>query len=174
MVDSSTPVEPSVEPGGARTWPQIDRRARSERRAQPTRFWDSLLGRRRRAEGRRIGESGDVYVDRFGRGDVMLVLGIFALNIFDAFCTLVWLRRGGSEGNPLMDLAIQAGDSVFLFQKCIVAGLWLLVLLVHKNFRIARIGLWVLLGVYGTLAAYHGFLALFADPEVAGPIVRPR
>jgi len=100
----------------------------------------------------------------------MLVLGIFALNIFDAFCTLVWLQRGGSEGNPLMDLAIQAGDSVFLFQKCFVAGLWLLVLLVHKNFRIARIGLWVLLAVYGVLAGYHAFLTLFADPTGPNPL----
>ena len=99
---------------------------------------------------------------------LLLVLGIFFLNIFDAFCTLIWLQRGGSEGNPLMDLAIQAGDSVFLFQKCIVAGLWLLVLLVHKNFRIARIGLWVLLVVYGVLAAYHAFLAIFASCMILG------
>jgi hypothetical protein len=120
--------------------------------------------------GRRAGEQGDVYVDRFGREDVLLVLGIFGLNIFDAFCTLIWLQRGGSEGNPLMDLAIQAGNSVFLFQKCVVAGLWLLVLLVHKNFRIARIGLWVLLGVYGTLAAYHAFLAVFAEPMHASSL----
>jgi len=164
MAESTTPVEQANERRTGGTWPAIDRRVGADRRAQPTRFWDSLLGRRRRAVGRRRGEEGDVYVDRFGRHDVMLVLGIFALNIFDAFCTLIWLRSGGSEGNPLMDLAIQAGDSVFLFQKCIVAGMWLLVLLVHKNFRIARIGLWILLGVYGTLAVYHGFLAMFASP----------
>ena len=164
MAESTTPIEPVTDSGANPTWPEVDRRSGLDRRAQPTRFWDSLLGRRQRIAGRRSGEQGDVYVDRFGRGDVMLVLAIFALNIFDALATLVWLQRGGSEGNPLMDLAIQAGNSVFLFQKCIVAGLWLLVLLVHKNFRIARIGLWVLLGVYGTLALYHMFLVLFADP----------
>ena len=43
-------------------------------------------------------------------------------------------------------------------------------LLVHKNFRIARIGLWVLLGVYGTLAAYHAFLAVFAEPMPASSL----
>jgi hypothetical protein len=164
MAESTTPIDPGSEQRLPASWPTVDRRSGSDRRARPTRFWDSLLGRRRRFGGRRAGEQGDVYVDRFGRGDVLLVLGIFALNIFDAFCTLIWLQRGGSEGNPLMDLAIQAGNSVFLFQKCVVAGLWLLVLLVHKNFRIARVGLWVLLGVYGTLAAYHAFLAMFAEP----------
>lgn len=164
MAESTTSIEAGRESVVERTWPEADRRSERDRRARPTRFWDSLLGRRRRAIGRREGEQGDVYVDRFGRGDVFLVLAIFALNIFDAFCTLIWLHRGGSEGNPLMDLAIQAGESVFLFQKCIVAGVWLLILLVHKNFRIARIGLWVLLGVYGTVAVYHGFLALFAVP----------
>ena len=164
MAESTTPIGTEPQRAAGPTWPEIDRRRSRDRRGRPTRFWDSLLGRRRRAEGRRYGEGGDAYVDRFAMGDVLLVLGIFSLNIFDAFCTLVWLRRGGSEGNPLMNLAIEAGDSVFLFQKCIVAGLWLLVLLVHKNFRIARIGLWVLLGVYGTLALYHAFLVLFATP----------
>lgn len=166
MAESVTPGEREAGTTASRsgTWPYVDRRLATDRRARPTRFWDSLTGRRRRVAGRRRGEDGEVYVDRFGRGDVMLVLAIFFLNIFDAFCTLIWLQRGGTEGNPIMDLAIQAGDSVFLFQKCFVAGLWLLVLLVHKNFRIARIGLWVLLVVYGALAGYHAFLAAFAEP----------
>lgn len=171
MAQSTTPIEPGLQRSAGPSWPNVDRRSEDDRRSQPTRFWDSLRGHRRRAGGRRLDEEGDAYVDRFSGGDVLLLLGIFALNILDAFCTLIWLRRGGSEGNPLMDLAIQAGDSVFLFQKCIVAGLWLLVLLVHKNFRIARIGLWILLGVYGTLAAYHGLVAIVSDPT--SPAVLP-
>ena len=149
-------------------WPHLDRRVKSDRRDRPTRSWDSLLGRRRRVSGRRAGELDDAYVDRFGRREIGLVLAIFTLNIFDAFCTLVWLDRGGAEGNPVMDWALQAGDSVFLFQKCVVAGLWLLILLVHKNFRIARYGLWSLLAVYALLAVYHAFLALFAEPIPPG------
>lgn len=146
------------------TWPKVDRRSQSDRRDRPTQSWDSLLGRRRRKLGRRDGESEERYVDRFGRREIGLVLAIFVLNIFDAFCTLAWLERGGSEGNPLMDWALQSGDSVFLFQKCVVAGIWLLILLVHKNFRIARVGLWSLLAVYSALALYHVFLVLFAEP----------
>lgn len=150
------------------TWPHVDRRANSDRRSRPTRSWDSLLGRRRRASGRRADELDGAYVDRFGAREIGLVLAIFALNIFDAFCTLIWLNRGGAEGNPVMEWALEAGDSVFLFQKCIVAGLWLLILLVHKNFRIARFGLWSLLAVYALVAVYHTFLVLFAEPIPQG------
>ena len=114
--------------------------------------------------GRRGGENQDTYVDRYEARDVWLVLGVFLLNVLDALCTMVWLSRGGSEGNPIMELALEAGDAVFLFQKCFLAGGWLLLLLVHKNFRIARVGLWVLFVIYGALALYHGFLAAFAEP----------
>ena len=87
MAESTSSIETEPRAAATRpTWPEVDRRRGADRRAQPTRFWDSLLGRRRRIAGRREGEQGDVYVDRFGRGDVMLVLAIFFLNIFDAFC----------------------------------------------------------------------------------------
>lgn len=167
---SSAPEPPEPPESPEPTWPKVDRRTNADRRGRPTRSWDSLLGRRRRKAGRRKGESEELYVDRFGKRDVGLVLAIFSLNLFDAFCTLVWLDRGGSEGNPLMDWALQAGDSVFLFQKCAVAGVWLLVLLVHKNFRIAQIGMWSLLAVYAALALYHAFLVMFAEPiPISGP-----
>jgi len=161
---SAAPGARSPQTNPAARWDGVERRTGEDRRDRPTRVWDSLLGRRRRLIGRRDGEEQDSYVDRYRRSDVLLVLSIFVLNIFDAAFTLVWLSRGGAEGNPIMDWAIQSGDAVFLFQKCFVAALWLVILLVHKNFRIARIGLWLLLAVYGALGCYHGFLHLFADP----------
>jgi hypothetical protein len=103
-------------------------------------------------------------VDRYSARDVLLVVVILLLNVVDALCTLAWLSRGGAEGNPLMNWVLEMGNGFFLFQKCIVAGGWLIVLLVHKNFRIARLGLWMLLAVYGLLALYHGMLLLFAEP----------
>jgi len=170
MAESIVPG-PSESDAAEPTWPRVDRRTNPDRRRRPTRSWDSLLGRRRRASGRRAGELDGAYVDRFGAREIGLVLAIFALNIFDALCTLLWLNRGGAEGNPVMEWALEAGDSVFLFQKCIVAGVWLLVLLVHKNFRIARVGLWSLLAVYALVGVYHAFLVLFAEPiPQAGPL----
>lgn len=148
----------------AEGWPARDRRGGRDRRHRPTRVWDSIRYPGRRIAGRRTGERGEVYVDRYGRRGVLLVVVILLLNVVDALCTLAWLGRGGMEGNPLMDWVLNAGAEFFLFQKCVVAAVWLIILLVHKNFRIARLGLWTLLGVYGLLALYHGLLMLFAEP----------
>ena len=56
------------------------------------------------------------------------------------------------------------GHSVFVFFKCLVVGVWLLILTVHKNFKLARWGLWALLAFYSLLLCYHVFLYLLAEP----------
>lgn len=147
-----------------------NRRKSLDRRASPTSIWSSLLGMSRRREGRRADERDGIYVDRFQRSDVVLVLAVFTLNIMDAGFTMSWLQRGGSEGNPLMAQLLAWGDAAFLIEKCFVVGVWLLILLVHKNFRVARIGLRVLLLVYGTLFVYHiALVASGVDPR-DGPV----
>ena len=62
---------------------------------------------------------------------------------------------GGREANPLMNWLLSFGDSAFLVQKCVVVGIWLIILTVHKNFRIARIGLWSLFALYTGVLIYH-------------------
>jgi len=147
-------------------WPRHDRRMRPDRRLEPTPFWSAFVGRRRRRHGRRAGESDGIYVDRFARRDVVLVVAILVLNIFDAFFTLIWLQRGGGEGNPVMAWLLEHGNGPFLIQKCIVVGAWLLLLVVHKNFRIARIGLWSLAAIYSLLILYHfALIATGVDPH---------
>lgn len=146
------------DPWGGRTWPEVERRSGRDRRARPTRFWDALLGRRRRHGGRRQGEARNTYVDVFQPRDVAMLVGIFLLNLFDALFTLRWLQMGGGERNPLMDILIQSSDFAFLFQKCVVVGLWLVVLMVHKNFRIARLGLLSLLALYLGVFVFHFLL----------------
>lgn len=148
------------------TWPWVERRARADRRHRPTSLWDSLVHPRRRRSGRRTGEKRDIYVDVFQRRDVLLMVAIFVLNIFDALFTLLWLQRGGGEGNPLMAWLLEHGNEAFLLQKCLVVGLWLVLLVVHKNFRLARLGLWSLASLYALLVAYHLVLiGSGADPR---------
>ena len=160
----TVPAEPASSEQIADEWPLSERRSGEDRRLRPTRVWDSFRGPRRRRGGRRAGERGEVYVDRYRRREVLLVVAILLLNVLDAVCTLAWLGRGGSEGNPLMIWVLEIGDGMFLFQKCVVAGIWLIILLVHKNFRMAWLGLWALLAVYGLLGVYHGILLAFAEP----------
>jgi hypothetical protein len=141
-----------------------ERRSTPDRRDAPTRVWDSLFGFRRRRHGRRDGESQNVYVDTYSRVDVAMLLGVFILNILDAFFTLRWLQMGGGEGNPLMDMLIQSSDLLFLLQKCVVVGFWLVILVIHKNFRIARVGLWASLVLYTLILLYHFVLQSMGPP----------
>lgn len=153
-----------VEDSGA-AWPDVNRRDGDDRRDQPTRAWDSLLGFRNRKRGRRDGEGQNVYVDVFTRADITLMLSVFVLNILDAFFTLRWLRMGGSEGNPLMDVLIRSDEVIFLIQKCLVVGGWLIVLVIHRNFRIARYGLWIAFFLYAGILIYHFILQIGGPPQ---------
>ncbi|MCH2187919.1 DUF5658 family protein [Myxococcota bacterium] len=144
--------------------PVVDRRQGGDRRQQPTSPWASFLGHRNRKRGRRAGEEANTYVDRFTPVDVALVVSVLLLNILDALFTMLWIQRGGSEGNPVMAWVLELGNSAFLVQKCLIVGIWLILLLVHKNFVIARVGLWVLAAVYSLLMIYHVALVLFGVP----------
>jgi hypothetical protein len=113
------------------------------------------------------------YVDRYTPRDVALLLSVFLLNVGDALMTMRWLDRGGREANPVMDFFLDIGPGAFLFQKCLVVGFWLLILLVHKNFRFARIGLYASLVVYAALMAVHFSLVAFDVGPPRDDEVRP-
>ena len=143
----------------------------ADRRPQPTRPWIGMFGPLRRAHGRRTSDQAG-YVDRYSRRDVALILTIFIMNVGDAFFTMLWLDRGGKEANPVMDFFLDIGPGAFLIQKCIVVGIWLVALLVHKNFRFARIGLYISLVAYGILMLIHfGIIAFGIEPPDPNNIV---
>ena len=147
----------------AASWNGSDRRA-GDRRDAPTRPWTSFFTPKRRATGRRD-EDHSSYVDRYTRRDVALLISIFLLNVGDALFTMRWLDRGGLEANPVMNFFLDIGPGAFLAQKCLVVGFWLLILLVHKNFRFARAGLYASLAVYAVLMAVHlAIIALGIEP----------
>ena len=145
-------------------------RHRHDRRHSATRFRDTWKSPLRRMGARRQGEGDRLYVDRYRASDVALLLGIFLINIADAFFTLHWIGRGGTEGNPLMDWLLGQGQMAFIAFKCLAVGIWLLVLIVHKNFQLARWGLWCLMTFYSFLLLYHLFLYVFAEPVPVRPI----
>ncbi len=154
-------------------WNREERRE-TDRRLNPTSPGIGTGNPLRRARGRRDSDHSS-YVDRYSRRDVALILSIFVMNVGDAFFTMLWLGRGGKEANPIMDFFLDIGPWAFLIQKCIVVGAWLLILLVHKNFRFARIGLYVTLVAYATLMVIHfGIIALGIDPPSPHDAPRPR
>lgn len=144
-------------------------RRKGDRRARPTRPWLDLFSPLRRARGRRRSDRKG-YVDRYSKQDVALLLSIFLLNVADAYMTMRWLHHGGREANPVMDFFLDIGPVAFLLQKCLVVGFWLILLLVHKNFRFAKLGLYASLAVYSLLAFLHfGIVALDVKPPAAEP-----
>ena len=151
------PIPGDVDPSEEKyqSWPYVDRRVTEDRRARPTRWWEGLLGARRRQSGRRGGELHNIYVDRYERRDLALVAAILLLNVFDAALTLYNLSQGIGEANPLMAAVLDLGPYTFLYEKCFVVGSCLLALVIHKNFGGVRRAMLALLWAYALLALYH-------------------
>lgn len=114
----------------------------------------SLWGGRRQGP-RRIEEREGSFVDVYGRRLFLMVLWVALMNIGDSFFTLVHLQNGGVELNPVAQFLLTTGRWNFVFVKSILIGLALTVLAIHKNFSLARIGLWTAAGTYTCLVGYH-------------------
>ncbi len=128
------------------------------RRATPRFSRYSFVGGRRR-EIRRGHEAEGTYVDLYGPYLLIALLWVALMNVGDSFFTLVHLQAGGIELNPIAERLLQTGRFGFVFWKCLLIGLALFVLALHKNFRLARIGIWVAAASYTLLVSYH--LVLF-------------
>jgi len=137
------------------TTPEKARRG-PDRRQNPTprvsRY--TLLGGRRKLV-RRDEELEGSFVDRYGLRAFVIVVWVALMNIGDSFFTLVHLQAGGIELNPVAQLLLETGRWSFVFAKSFLIGLALSVLIVHKNFILARIGLWTAAGTYTLLVGYH-------------------
>ena len=89
---------------------------------------------------------------------------VYLLNLFDAACTLVALRRGVRELNPLMQMflpRINAGGiqinglrPIMAFDKVVIVG-GLLWWLSRRPERVARCGLRCCTAAYAVLALHH-------------------
>ena len=79
----------------------------------------------------------------------MPAVTVYLLNLFDLACTLLALRLGAMELNPMM-----ASVPVLVVYKLVVVGL-LAAWLSRRPERLARLGLWVCTAVYAGLACYH-------------------
>jgi len=127
-----------------------------DRRDEPTRRVSrfTFYGGKRRSI-RREEEREGSFVDLYSFRTWMLVLWVAAMNMGDSFFTLVHLQAGGIELNPVAKALLETGRESFVFTKSFLIGLALCVLVLHKNFYLARIGLWTAAGTYTLLVGYH-------------------
>ena len=127
-----------------------------DRRRKPTpRFSRYALWGGRRRDPRREEERTGSFVDLYGTKLFVVVLWIALMNVGDSFFTLVHLQAGGVELNPVAEWLLTSGRWNFVFTKSILIGLALVVLAIHKNFPLARVGLWTAAGTYTVLVGYH-------------------
>ena len=131
-----------------------------DRRETPTPFLSrySFWGGRRHTNGP---QSANTYVDVYS-SKVWLALTLFlALNLMDSHFTLLYLSRGGQEGNPIAQALLNSGIQSFLWVKALGIGLAACLFCVLKNFQNGRLGIILALCLYQLLLVYH--LALFLN-----------
>ena len=138
-----------------------------------SRYW--LVGRRR--AGRRLGERGSVYVDRYEPVELILALGIMCFSALDLGLTLLHLDAGGAEANPIMAWLIDAGSETdFGFVKLGMTAIEIRSLGIAQN---NRFGIDELLHHQGTNCPIGNLSSMLAYrlavdvklPEFLGPFV---
>jgi Domain of unknown function (DUF5658) len=88
---------------------------------------------------------------------------LFLMNWLDAQLTILWVRLNvATEGNGVMALLLNKGETPFLVTKLAVGAFAAYMLYRCSNFTIARRGMHVVLGIYGTLMVVHALTGFFA------------
>ena len=138
-----------------------ERRTITDRRRRPTPMFSRYVlwgGRRRHV--RRDEERDGAFVDIHGPWSLLLVLVVVALNLLDAFFTLLFLSHGGTELNPMVQWVLDSEwhPWPFLLLKTIGIGVACAFLIVAKHFRSARWGMGFVVVGYSVLLGWHLFL----------------
>lgn len=85
----------------------------------------------------------------------------YLLNLFDLFCTMLWVNRFGIEveANPIGRYLIQNGGVYFVKIVVVAVALYVLYRCTRYAPKLKWI-CWILLAVYSILAVYHLILIL--------------
>lgn len=132
-----------------------------DRRKRPTPMWSRYVffgGRRRNI--RRDEEREGAFVDVHGPGVFVVILAIVALNLLDAWFTLLFLSHGGKELNPIVQyvLEFESHPWPFVVLKTLGIGAACMFLAMTRNFTAARYGLWAVFLGYSALLSWHLYL----------------
>lgn len=132
-----------------------------DRRKRPTPMLSRYVlwgGRRRHV--RRAEEREGAFVDVHGAGVFVIVVGIVALNLLDAWFTLLFLSHGGQELNPVVQALLDSAwhPWPFIGMKTVGIGLACMFLAMARNFQAARLGLWAVFLGYTCLLGWHLYL----------------
>lgn len=143
-----------------------------DRRRRPTPMFSryTFFGGRRHAV-RRSSEKEGAFVDLYEPRLALLVCMFFLLTVIDSVSTVIYLRKGGEELNPIAQAMLDQGEVAFVFIKGGLTMVCAIFVLLHKNFRYANAALGVGFAFYFALALWHLYLQIDAwDRLMAGPL----
>ena len=102
----------------------------------------------------RTADAGVGYVDWYEAHLLLSGLGIITCSCIDAFFTLQLLQMGATELNAVMAYLIETDVRRFVSFKISMTALSVVLLIVHKNFRVLGTTLRVEHLLHGALGAY--------------------
>ena len=117
--------------------------------------------RRRRSSGRRQADR-PRYVDIYDAGSWRVATSILLLSMLDAILTGMQIRSGFfHEANPLMNaVLIHGGVHSFVSIKLAMTAMPLAIIILHKEWAVARFAARLCLWAYILLTFYHLYLIL--------------
>lgn len=113
------------------------------------------LFRGQRRAGRRGADDRFSYVDQPGGWILAAFVALVGLSVLDAWYTLDLLKRGATEANPVMKLALEISDEAFVVIKTVITVLGAGFLSLHKNWPLGRVCMVLALFGYSVLLFYH-------------------
>jgi hypothetical protein len=139
---------------------ESERRRRTERRQMTfAAYWHGARNPRRRA-GRRAGDSNYPIVDWHSPGLLVPVFAILALSVLDGMLTVLLMKDGATELNPVMALFLPDNLLGFAVAKLTLTGLGICVLVACSRMRLFRripgeVLVYAVLGAYVWLIGYE-------------------
>ena len=136
-----------------------ERRTGRDRRRPPVFPPRFSAHRRRRCAGRRAGDAPG-YVDIYDAATWAVAFSILVLSFIDAASTTLLIRSAHArEANPLMKAVLGFGGAyTFVSVKLLLTSFPLAIIVMHKEWRLARFAARTVLLAYALLAVYHVFL----------------
>ncbi len=150
----TAPPQPSWNPESS------PERRSGESRRQPVTFPPQFSNfRRRHTRGRRKNDPGG-YVDVYDRGSWIVALTVMVLSGVDAVMTVLQVERGvAREANPIMNAVLAWGGTyVFFSLKAAMTAFALAIIILHKEWALARYMARLCLIGYVLILIYHMYL----------------
>jgi hypothetical protein len=141
---------------------ESDTRVLKDRRRQlaPALSRFTLSGRRRTLRRKEDQEKGG-YVDQYNPGLLILLILPIGLTILDALFTMMILKDGGREMNPVVASVIQLYGDRFWVWKFAIVSIPLILLCLHSKFRLVLPALIIITAINIIVVLYQIFLFIY-------------